>query len=98
MENNTVNQVEETTQEKAIEETCGRRKVYKDQDFFPYCAIIMCICAAVGHTIGTYILNNAQMGSGIGMGVGLVGAIIFLKKGGKQIDNMPTKERTKKNK
>ena len=48
--------------------------------------------------IGTYVLNNAQMGSGIGMGVGLVGAIIFLKKGGKQIDNMPTKEKTKKNK
>ena len=96
MENNNVNQVEETTLEQAIEETSGRRKVYKDQDFYPYCAIIMCVCAAIGHLIGTYILKDAQMGSGIGMGVGAVLAVIFIKKGGKQIDNSPIKERTKK--
>ena len=35
---------------------------------------------------------------GYGMIIGIVLAIIYIKKGGKQIDTSPTKERTKKQK
>ena len=98
VENAVENTAEKVTETEAIEQVSGSKKIYRDQDFYPVCAIIMCICAAIGHLIGTYVLNDAQMGSGIGMGVGVVCAIIFLKKGGKQIDTSPTKERTKKQK
>lgn len=97
-ENIVENTTETVDQTQAIEQVSGRKKVYKDQDFFPVCAMIMCACAAVGDLIGKYIFNDAETFMGYGMFVGIVLAIIYIKKGGKQIDTSPTKERTKKQK
>lgn len=95
--NTTVETTAEATVEN-VEVTTTRKKVYKDQDFFPVCAMIMCACAAVGDLIGKYIFNDAETYMGYGMIIGIVLAIIYIKKGGKQIDTSPTKERTKKKK
>ncbi len=92
------NSAEQVTETQAIEQVSGRKKVYRDQDFFPVCAMIMCACAAVGDLIAKYIFKGSFDGLAIGMGVGIVLAIIYIKKGGKQIDTSPTKERTKKQK
>ena len=89
---------EQATETQAIEQVSGRKKVYKDQDFFPVCAMIMCACAAVGDLIGKYVFNDPETFMGYGMGIGIILAIVYIKKGGKQLDTSPTKERTKKQK
>ena len=91
MENQNLN-TEEVVTETTTPEVAPRKKVYKDQDFYPVYAIIMCVCAAVGQLI------SPEMGIGIGMGVGVIISIIISKKGIKQIDTSPTKARKKKEK
>ena len=97
-ENTVENATETVDQAQVIEQVSGRRKVYKDQDFYPVCAITMCVCAAVGDLIAKYIFKGSFDGLAIGMIVGVVCSIIFIKKGGKQLDTSPTKEKTKKQK
>ena len=97
-ENTTENASEKATETQVIEQVAGRKKVYKDQDFYPVCAIIMCFCAVIGDLIAKYIFKGSFDGLAIGMIVGVVCAIIYVKKGGKQLDTSPTKEKTKKQK
>lgn len=97
-ENNTENTTDKAAETQVIEKVAGRKKVYKDQDFFPVCAIIMCFCAVIGDLIAKYIFKGSFDGLAIGMIVGIVCAIIYVKKGGKQLDTSPTKEKTKKQK
>ena len=98
IENTAEKTVEKAAETEAIEQVSGRKKIYKDQDFYPVCAIIMCICAVLGDLIARYIFKGSFDGLAIGMIVGVVCAIIYIKKGGKQLDTSPTKERTKKQK
>ncbi len=109
MENKNINTAEQTVSEttaeaasqnvaETVETEAPRKKVYRDQDFYPYCAIIICICAAVGQLIGKYVLPNPKMGLTAGMIIGIIIAIVYVAKGGKQIDTSPTKARKKKEK
>ena len=97
-ENTTVSETVSESAEQPTQEAPARRKVYKDQDFYPVCAIIICICFAIGHLIGSLIFQDPRSGSSVGMIIGIIAAIVYISKGGKQIDTSPTKPKQKKEK
>lgn len=47
------------------------------KDSYPIYAVIMCVGAAVGYTLGQYVFSDLTTWTGIGMGVGLIAALIY---------------------
>lgn len=54
--------------------------VIKQGGKYPIHAVIMCVGAAIGHLLGTYIFDDLMTCTSLGMGAGIVAAFIYSRK------------------
>lgn len=54
--------------------------VIKKKGNYPIYAGIMCVGAAIGHTLGTYVFEDLMTWTAIGMGFGVLAAFLYSKK------------------
>ena len=80
--------VKTETEEPAEKELKGIAKI-KSKDQFPVYAFIMCVFAAAGHMIGTYVIQDVSLGTNVGMCIGIAAAFIYsqVNKKKKQKEN-----------
>lgn len=55
-------------------------EVIKKQNAYPVYAFIMCIGAAIGHLLGTYVFDDLMTCTAVGMGAGILAAFLYSKK------------------
>lgn len=55
----------------------GSKVDFKKEAVYPIYAVIMCVGAAIGYTLGTYVFEDLMTWTSIGMGVGIVAALLY---------------------
>ncbi len=70
----------EHSSELAQELTKSGMEVFKKEGKYPIYAIIMCGGAAIGHLIGTYVVDDLMTCTSLGMGAGILAAFLYSRK------------------